>query len=249
MEVHHPHHHHAGHQKKKWKEYVTEFVMLFAAVTLGFFAENQREHYIEHLREQQYMQSMYEDIKKDTIELNTLKRLYRAQMLRIDTTIELFRQGKWNDSTLTKLYVLNLSVLGNRGINLTERTSVQLKNAGGMRLIKSPKISDEISNYWHWQEYAKAYGATTEELKIKARERSYYIFDQFYYNEINRDEIKTTKAGAQLMTYDKTILTEYVNRLAHIKNSIKNAQLYQLDKIHASADTLLANLKTEYHVK
>jgi hypothetical protein len=40
-----------------------------------------------------------------------------------------------------------------------------------------------------------------------------------------------------------------VNRLAHIKNSIKNAQLYQLDKIHASADTLLANLKTEYQVK
>jgi hypothetical protein len=69
--------------------------------------------------------------------------------------------------------------LGNRGINLTERTSVQLKNAGGMRLIKSPKISDEISNYWHWQEYAKAYGATTEELKIKARERSYNIFNQF----------------------------------------------------------------------
>lgn len=249
MEVHHPHHHHTGHQKKKWKEYVTEFVMLFAAVTLGFFAENQREHYIEHLREQQYMQSMYEDIKKDTIELNTLKRLYRAQMLIIDTTIELFREGKWNDSTLNKIYILNLSTLGNRGINLSERTSVQLKNAGGMRLIKSPKISDEISNYWHWQEYAKAYGATTEELKIKARERSYNIFDQFYYNEINRDEIKTTKAGAQLMTYDKTILTEYVNRLAHIKNSIKNAQLHQLDKIHASADTLLANLKTEYQVK
>ena len=244
MEVHHHSHH-----PKKWKEYVTEFVMLFAAVTLGFFAENQREHYIEHLREEQYMQSMYEDLKKDTIELNSLKRLYRAQMLRIDTTIELFRVGKWNDSTLTKLYVLNLSVLGNRGINLTERTSVQLKNAGGMRLIKSSKISDEISNYWHWQEYAKAYGTTTEELKIKARERSYFIFNQFYYNEINRDEIKTTKSGAQLMTYDKTVLLEYVNRLSHIKNSIKNSQLYQLDKIHASADTLLANLKTEYQVK
>lgn len=249
MEVHHPHHHHAGHQKKKWKEYVTEFVMLFAAVTLGFFAENQREHYIEHLREQQYMQSMYEDIKKDTIELNTLKRLYRGQMLIIDTTIELFRQGKWNDSTLDKIYILNLSTLGNRGINLTERTSVQLKNAGGMRLIKSPKISDEISNYWHWQEYAKAYGTTTEELKIKARERSYNIFNQFYYNEITRNEVKTTRSGVQLMTYDKTVLTEYANRLAHIKNSIKNAQLYQLDKIHASADTLLANLKTEYQVK
>ena len=43
MEVHHPHH---PTHKKKWSEYIIEFVMLFAAVTLGFFAENVREHQI-----------------------------------------------------------------------------------------------------------------------------------------------------------------------------------------------------------
>ena len=36
MEVHHPHH---PTHKKKWSEYIIEFVMLFTAVTLGFFAE------------------------------------------------------------------------------------------------------------------------------------------------------------------------------------------------------------------
>ncbi len=41
MEVHHPHH---PTHKKKWAEYIIEFVMLFAAVTLGFLAENLREH-------------------------------------------------------------------------------------------------------------------------------------------------------------------------------------------------------------
>lgn len=44
MEVHHAHHHT---HKKKWSEYIIEFVMLFTAVTLGFFAENIREHFIE----------------------------------------------------------------------------------------------------------------------------------------------------------------------------------------------------------
>jgi hypothetical protein len=248
MEVHHSHHH-GGHQTKKWKEYITEFLMLFTAVTLGFFAENQREHYIEHLREKQYMQSLYEDLKKDTIELSTLKRLYTGQMNRIDTTIELFRVADWNDSTLSKLYLLNLTVLGNRGLNLMERTSVQLQNAGGMRLIQNAKISDEIANYWHWQEYARAYFATTEELKLKARERSYFIFNQFFYNDISRDKVKTTKMGAQLMTYDKMVLMEYVNRLSHIKNSIKNQQLYQLDQILSSATILLNDLKKEYEVK
>lgn len=41
MEVHHPHH---PTHKKKWSEYIIEFVMLFTAVTLGFIAENIREH-------------------------------------------------------------------------------------------------------------------------------------------------------------------------------------------------------------
>jgi hypothetical protein len=43
MEVHHSHNH--GH-KKKWHEFLLEFFMLFAAVTLGFFAENLREEQI-----------------------------------------------------------------------------------------------------------------------------------------------------------------------------------------------------------
>ena len=44
MEVHHTHH---PTHKKKWSEYIIEFIMLFTAVTLGFFAENIREHFIE----------------------------------------------------------------------------------------------------------------------------------------------------------------------------------------------------------
>ena len=52
MEVHHHAHNADGHRgKKKWTHYLWEFLMLFLAVTLGFFVENQREHYIEHKRE------------------------------------------------------------------------------------------------------------------------------------------------------------------------------------------------------
>ena len=74
MEVHHPHHH-SGHVKKKFQEYLSEFLMLFAAVTLGFFAENMREHYVEREREHQYMQSFYEDLKRDTTEIHSVRKL------------------------------------------------------------------------------------------------------------------------------------------------------------------------------
>jgi hypothetical protein len=41
MEVHH---HHPHVEKKNFKEYFLEFLMIFLAVTLWFFAENLREH-------------------------------------------------------------------------------------------------------------------------------------------------------------------------------------------------------------
>lgn len=43
MEVHH----HPHVEKKNFKEYFLEFLMIFLAVTLGFIAENLREHFSE----------------------------------------------------------------------------------------------------------------------------------------------------------------------------------------------------------
>src|SRR4249919_3546166 len=44
MEVHH--HPDLHHKSKKWKEYFLEFLMIFLAVTMGFFAESYREHIV-----------------------------------------------------------------------------------------------------------------------------------------------------------------------------------------------------------
>lgn len=57
MEIH-KHPHHVTH-KKKWGEYILEFLMLFLAVFLGFIAENIREHYVENERTKEYAQSLY----------------------------------------------------------------------------------------------------------------------------------------------------------------------------------------------
>lgn len=103
MEVHHHSHH-----PKKWKEYVTEFIMLFAAVTLGFFAENQREHLIEGNREKQYMQSLYEDLRKDTTILNSLVRYDSIQTAKLDTTNMLLIENNWTPANIKLLYRLNL---------------------------------------------------------------------------------------------------------------------------------------------
>lgn len=241
MEVHHHSHH-----PKKWKEYITEFIMLFAAVTLGFFAENQREHLIEGNREKQYMQSLYEDLRKDTTILNSLIRYDTIQTAKLDTTNKLLVENKWDADNIKLLYRLNLKTAGTIRYNLSERTSAQLKNAGGMRLIESQELSNKISEYWVKSENLKEYNIFVDDLKFKARERSYSIFDQKYYTNVNKGIVAD---NAQLLTKDAFTLTEYSNRLNHINNSMKNVLMPSIDRHYKRAAELLTLLKKEYKLK
>lgn len=63
MEVHH--HPDLHHKKKDFKEYFLEFLMIFLAVTLGFFAEGLRENISDHSKEKEYIVSIIQDMKKD----------------------------------------------------------------------------------------------------------------------------------------------------------------------------------------
>src|SRR5580698_4558187 len=65
MEVHH--HPDLHHRKKQWKEYFLEFLMIFLAVTLGFFAEGLQEKLSEKARLNGYMEEMVENLKADTL--------------------------------------------------------------------------------------------------------------------------------------------------------------------------------------
>jgi len=80
MEVHHHSHH-----PKKWKEYVTEFIMLFAAVTLGFMAENVREHQIEKQREIAYLKNVHEDLQLDLKRIDTVLNQNNSRLELLDT--------------------------------------------------------------------------------------------------------------------------------------------------------------------
>jgi hypothetical protein len=55
MEVHH--HSDMHHKKKNFKEYFLEFLMIFLAVTLGFFAENLRESQVQKDTTGKYVES------------------------------------------------------------------------------------------------------------------------------------------------------------------------------------------------
>ncbi|HSV10899.1 MAG TPA: hypothetical protein VLI68_09025, partial [Hanamia sp.] len=62
MEVHH----HPHVEKKNFKEYFLEFLMIFLAVTLGFIAENIRQNISDKEHVQLLSEQLVHDLKKDT---------------------------------------------------------------------------------------------------------------------------------------------------------------------------------------
>ncbi|MDO9000197.1 MAG: hypothetical protein Q7W45_10560 [Bacteroidota bacterium] len=153
MEVHH-HAHHEG--RKNWKSYFWEFSMLFLAVFCGFLAEWQLEHVIENNREKEFINSMIEDAQIDTANINKVVKENKIRLLYIDSLISVcfnYENQKTNDYEIYKLFrkaIRTASV-----VKPTERTLIQLKNSGGMRLIRNKASADIIIFYDEVEEEVK----------------------------------------------------------------------------------------------
>src|SRR4026209_393434 len=142
MEVHH-HSHTSG---KKWTHYFWEFLMLFLAVFCGFLAENQREHMVERQREKEYMKSLREDVEVDIKQIGKLEIELNDFISRLDSIAGDLNQFYDTGPSLITYKQISRS-MGFSDFIYTDRTMQQLKNAGGMRLIRNLRVADSIVEY------------------------------------------------------------------------------------------------------
>ncbi len=147
MEVHH--HPELPHSENKHlKEYILEFLMIFLAVTMGFIAESIREHLSDSSKEKEYITGLIKDLKVDTTNLNFTISRGRLQLKGIDTLRNIpknkLSEIKVQDSLFmyTTEYLFALNPFKSDDI-----TMIQLRNAGGYRLIRKEGAVDSIALY------------------------------------------------------------------------------------------------------
>ncbi len=144
MEAHHSSY---VHHQKKWKDYLFEFLMLFLAVTLGFFVENQREHYVERQRAKELVASMGTDLKKDTSLINWLQNFRdNIRKPRLDSFYTLLNTPSENIDKGT-YYGLMYRVAEFYTFSQSTGTINQLKNAGYLRYFSDPELLNYIADY------------------------------------------------------------------------------------------------------
>ena len=122
--------------------------MLFLAVFCGFLAEYQLEHQIEKDRERQYIHSILEDLREDTVVLTDNINEFNGHLTRNDTLIRLLNSPGIKDHG-SDLYYLGRRASRSVRLAIHDATIQQLKNSGGMRLIRNQKVSKAVIEYYN----------------------------------------------------------------------------------------------------
>jgi len=212
MEVHH----HPDVEKKGFKEYVLEGLMIFLAVMMGFFAESLREHMADREREKQYMHAMVVDLQKDSVQINNEIGYTNHGIVELDSLFRCLHSSKLTDSVQVKLYQLNMKAGPLVGFGFSDAASVQLKNTGGLRLIQNQEVADAIIHYWATRDVVKEDMSVFNQNVQNFWDDGLKIFDMYYVKSLTHPDEKGAggeiEPGAKLMTLDKMQLVEYANR-------------------------------------
>ncbi len=244
MEVH-AHTHTA---RKKWTHYFWEFLMLFLAVTLGFFVENKREHIIENKRAKIMAISMIEDLYADTLEMTKAESTLRNVIDAADAAMaELDKAtGKRNDSILMLFGAERIHQYD--FFDPTTGTYDQVKNSGSLRYFKASiskkmvqyetlrNITVKISNYLmtYRNEQLTPFlrqVANIRWIKSVSRDRSYQYDGEIFQRKLTESQEE-----------------EWYSHLENVKRSYLwiNGKMVRL---RSAAIELVAVLKHEYHLK
>lgn len=135
--------HHHAHAPKKWNEYITEFIMLFAAVTLGFLAENYREHQIENHRATEYLELFKMEINRNNNAIDSVLKFGTPVLIQNEKLyFSLFSNPNISNQEIAK----SLDLMVYRFSN-DKRIFELMKNSGSLRYIKDKKLIEEINAY------------------------------------------------------------------------------------------------------
>ena len=266
MEVHHKSHH-----PKKWKEYITEFLMLFLAVSLGFLAENLREQQIVLHQTESVIAQLYHELQKDTASLHKIDVVHNKQ----DTATIVLENYILNtdlEANKVNFFYLHNYLCTREGMFETNCIALdQLKFAGILKNVKDSKLRDCIEKY------------DLSLLEIKARKEREEDFMNRYMDDIritpfnyyfrtarvSSDSFVNVKGvikSSALITYrDKTwdfVLNKifipdnftlkvfdksiYLNRMLQLNGIRMSTDIIQKKGIYKAGIELLQNIKRVY---
>jgi len=251
MEVHH----HPEVEKKGFKEYLLEGLMIFIAVMMGFFAESARESLSEHNRAKEYAATLYSDLKADTVSLDKFLKRIDFGASNVDTLMQLLSANDPKDIPRGKLYWYGLFGGMQLAFAPHDATLLEMKSSGSLRFFTKPAINRMVAEYDQRLQFFRSMlenekGVYTEVRKTKALLFNFKYNDaantvtQRIYVKYNRPVIDSfIRTNPPLLSTDKIVFNQFVEL---VRSRFLRNQAQYADSLRHHAVVLISALKKEY---
>lgn len=242
MEVHH--HPDLHHDRKKFREYLLEFLMIFLAVTLGFFAEQIREHISEKSRAGELAESMINDLKEDTTQMRRLIDQEKAW----GEKVEVLRQvldTPFEKINTARFYEAGYNIIDARNFKRSSGTADQLKHSGYLRYFVNTPLPGMLSDY------DAAVESLVEVQKLEFNWVDQYIVS-FMFAHTDARITRQLHMGAKipdsprLIGVNNQMINEFLNHLGGLR-SLNMGCTMSLTNSLEKANQFIAMLQKEYH--
>ena len=235
MEVHH----HPHVEKKNFKEYLLEGLMIFLAVSMGFIAENIRENVLERETEKRNMALIVNNLKEDTVSLGRTLINKKKALIIIDSLMS-FRNMDINESkTFSIFYALFDHSQNTNWFRSNQSGLEQMKSSGSLRLVKKKSVLDSLYRYEKTSKSIELYnGDADRDLILKALEAAghFMVFDFKNPRSFN-------------LTLQKDAVNSFYNYYFTVSDNYKTTYIPQLQKQLDRAKRLIVQLQVEYHIE
>lgn len=227
--------------------------MLFLAVFCGFLAEYQLEHIVEHKREKEYIESMINDLETDSTRITSGINFNNRLVSGFDSLLQNIYLTPYTDSSIRTLYYLKETyTLARASVIFSKATISQLKNSGGLRLIRKRAVADSIIRYDLSTERAEVQGEAVLWASQKLLDLSVKVFDGENVSDYNsssdyKDILRSTQKFS-LLTEDIKVIKEYAN-LAKFKKDVTINYIRQLKALQSRIPAIIQFLEKEYHLE
>ena len=253
MEVHH----HPEVEKKGFKEYLLEGLMIFVAVTMGFFAETIRENITEHERAEAYASSMLKDIEADTAQLQSYIKYFKYATANADTLMQMLTVAEPKDIPSGKLYWFGLWGGAHRYFVPNDATFQQMKSSGSLRYF-TKTVATDVAQYDRFCRLMQSNEEMVRDIYTEIRKSRALLFD-FKYNDAANNIVQANAivfnqsaidsfihSNPPLLSYDKILFNQYIEL---VRSRFMRTNIAIADSLLLHGTALITELQNKYGVK
>ena len=253
MEVHH----HPHVEKKGFKEYFLEFLMIFLAVTMGFFAENMRENISASKKENIDINSLFRNLTTDSATITYQMQRNEDEINGLESMMVLIRSGKYKYEP-EMLYRLAYTTRGFQVFVYSNITYDEMKSSGSFSLIRSHDIRNNLVKYNNFINggIRNLESRMLEAEKNQANLQSDILDDSFYPSVdsiINhhalRSDFYTKENKSTSFSPGKQVQFSKLYNFLFESNVLMNYYQMNMQILKGLNEQLLATIKKEYHLK